>query len=175
MPNWVRNTLQITGAPEVVSECLASMGSPERESEDDRLLDFERVVSLPPDLRARLEVSSSTEEEAWDRRSEVIGQWGTKWSAFQVTVERQPDGGGAIIKFDTAWTPPMPVISTLADRFPSLEFDFTYLDIQAPIAGRARRAPGGGWATIDARFDDGFCDAALDAKSGRWDLSSEAD
>ena len=79
----------------------------------------------------------------------MTGLWGTKWNADNVTVERQPDGGGALVKFYTAWAPPRPVISALADRFPSLEFDFVYFDEQAPIAGRARRAPGeGSWATI---------------------------
>ena len=169
MSHYVECTLQITGAPDIVSDCLSSMGSPEDEQENTQLFDFDRVIPLPPDLRARLEAPSPIGAEEWaDTVSEL---WGTGW-ACDVTVERQPDGGGALIQFETRWAPPRPVIVALADRFPSHEFDFTYFDVETPIAGRARRAPGEGWATIEARCDFGFCRTAVEAR--RWDPSGEA-
>jgi hypothetical protein len=168
MPNECRCTLEITGDPNNVRGCLAAIATPDSESEDQRLFDFERVIPLPPDPREKLGLSR-TEPIDWRRLR--IDSWGTKWNAVSVTIERQPDDSGAVIKFDTAWDPPWPILRTLADRFPRLEFDFVYNDIQLPMAGRARRVPGQGWVTIDARYDDGFCQAAVEAKSGRWGAS----
>jgi hypothetical protein len=173
MPNWCACRLKIPGNPNDVRDCLASMATPGSESEDQRLFDFERVIPLPPELREKLEAPSATDSDPWDLRAQMVRLWGTKWNAYSVTIERQPDDGGAVINFDTAWTPPEPVIVTLADSFPSLEFDFVYNDIQGPIAGRAWRAPGEAWATIEARYDDGFCLAAVRAKHWRWDPRTE--
>lgn len=195
MPNEVDCTLVITGAPDEVRKCLASIASPASESEDARLFDFNRVIPLhrAPAGAAKLPDHTPIERapSLWtgamgravedfaahelgvsvvrDRTSdERVALWGTKWNAHAITVERQPEGGGARIRFYTAWAPPVPVIEALAGRFPNLGFDLTYFDQQAPVAGRLRRAPGGGgWATIDARYDYGFCRAAYEAVS--WD------
>jgi hypothetical protein len=174
MPNWCDCTLEITGDPNLVQECLAAIRTPGSESDDEQPFDFDRVIPLPPEFRARLETPCVTETEWAARWLKMVELWGTKWNAHDVTVEIQPDGGGARVQFSTAWSPPEPIIMALADRFPSLEFDFVYLDVQMPIAGRARRVPGEGWATIEARYDDGFCQAAVEARSGRWDQKGEA-
>ena len=171
MPNWCECTLEITGDPKDVRDCLAFIATPQGESDDQRLFDFERVIPLPPELREQLEAPSTADSDPWDLMAQMIRLWGTKWNACGVTIEHQPDSGEAVIKFDTAWDPPWPILRTLADRFPRLEFDFVYNDIQAPMAGRARRVPGQGWVTIDARYDDGFCQAAVEAKSGRFEPS----
>ena len=172
MPNWVTCRLQITGAPDVVADCLASMGSPESERESAQLFDFDRVVPLPHELRERMNALRLTWEEAMDMYGELVGLWGTKWSACNVAIERQPDGGGALVKFDTAWNPPTPVICALVDGFTSLEFDFVYINEDGARAGRARHTRDGRWATIEAESDDGFCRAVVEAGSGPWDPRS---
>jgi hypothetical protein len=163
MPNSCVCTLKIKGDPEDVGVCLASIGSPGSEVEDKRLFDFERVIPLP-------------REEGIITTRDVAGLWGTKWNARDVTIDRKPDGSGACIQFWTAWTPPVPVIETLADQYPSLEIDLTYIDPQAPIAGRLRRDPADGvWRSIEASYDHGFCQAAVQAESWiAWDDDAEA-
>ena len=165
MSNEVKCILVITGDPDAVGACLAAMRSPESEDEDQRLFDFERVIPLPPDLRAQEAPPGASGEEAvrWAWRAASV--WGTKWNAYGVTIDDQPDGG-ARIRFFTAGAPPRPVIETLAEKFPSLGFDLTYSDEQMPVAGRLRRAQGDQvWATLKARHDYGFCDAVLAAES----------
>jgi hypothetical protein len=173
MPNEVECTLMITGDPDDVRNCLASIGSPGSESDDARLFDFDRVVPLPRTYRARADVLSDTDEVP---PQVVVSAWGTKWNAYGVTIDDRPDGGRARIRFRTAWAPPRPVIATLAERFPNLGFDLTYFDDMGMIAGRLRRARGDQvWATLEARYDYGFCDAVLGAESRvPWQSDSAA-
>jgi Ferredoxin-like domain in Api92-like protein len=176
MPNTCQCTLEITGDPEEVRACLTAMSSPESAVDDERLFDFDRVVPLPAEFRERLKEPSATTSDWLDKAGQMLGYWGTKWNAYDVTVERQPEGRWARIKFNTAWTPPIPVITTLADQFPNLAFDLAYFDVMAAYAGRGRRAPGDTqWATIEGTYDYGFCDAAFEARSGgSWEQDPNA-
>ncbi len=163
MPNVVHCTLVIVGSPDDVRNCLASIGSPGSEDEDARLFDFDRVISLPRKHRARADVLNASDEVP---RQVVVSAWGTKWNAYGVTIDHQPDGGRGRIRFSTAWAPPRPVIATLAERFPNLGFDLTYFDDMGTIAGRLLRTQGDQvWATLEARYDCGFIDAVLGAES----------
>ena len=130
MSNWVECVLEITGAPDTVNDCLASIGSTESD--------------------------------------EAVGLCGTNWYMWGIDVERPPDGAAARIQFRTKAIPPLPVVETLADQFPSLGFDLRFMDQQWPFAGRRRRVPSHAhWATTDAEGDYGFCRAAFEAES--WD------
>lgn len=56
-----------------------------------------------------------------------IKYWGTKWNAYDIgswTV----GVNNAEIYFETAWSPPLPVIKVLSLMFPSLTFKITYAD-----------------------------------------------
>lgn len=53
-------------------------------------------------------------------------KWGTKWDAYQIDVCR---GQGVLTyQFDTAWSPPVPVIDKLALLYPSAQFVHRYFD-----------------------------------------------
>jgi len=49
--------------------------------------------------------------------------WGTKWNAY--SQELSEDG---VIKFETAWSTPEPVICALSRMFPDAQFDVRYAD-----------------------------------------------
>jgi len=49
--------------------------------------------------------------------------WGTKWNAY--SQELREDG---VIKFETAWSTPEPVISALSRMFPDAQFNVRYAD-----------------------------------------------
>lgn len=56
--------------------------------------------------------------------------WGTKWNAYQVKyLNRSYDDDKTVfeilVKFETAWSPPMPVLEELSKEF---EVEFTYKD-----------------------------------------------
>ncbi len=50
-------------------------------------------------------------------------KWGTKWNAY--SQELREDG---VIKFETAWSTPEPVICALSRMFPDAQFDVRYAD-----------------------------------------------
>ncbi len=52
--------------------------------------------------------------------------WGTKWNACEPNLVRK--GNRLLYCFDTAWSPPIPVVSKLASMFPELSFTLRYFE-----------------------------------------------
>jgi hypothetical protein len=164
MPNWCECTLKIIGDPNDVRDCLASIATPASESDDQRLFDFERVIPLPPNPLERLGVPDTFRDGIL--RPEVAENpvVGTKWNAYRVTIESHHESGEADIQFGTSWAPPRPIIVALADA--SRASSST-----SPTTTSRRRslvvpgAPGEPWVTIDARYEYGFCQTAVEARS----------
>lgn len=63
--------------------------------------------------------------------------WGTKSNAFMVS-EPEFAPRHAVIYFETAWSPAVPVIARLSEMFPRIEFTLRYFDDGFFFAGRAR-------------------------------------
>ena len=91
--------------------------------------------------------------------------WGTKWNATRVHLtthkDRFHDSRGktvfcaqcgaplpnklpirAFLEFDTAWSPPVPVIEKLSTMFPDHEFDLKYYEGGVGFCGHARWSGG---------------------------------
>jgi len=76
---------------------------------DQRVLDFSRIIPIVG------EMTCDTQSAAW----------GTKWNACNVSVATE--GTGILhYHFDTAWSPPEPVISKMIEMFPELSFGLVY-------------------------------------------------
>ena len=54
--------------------------------------------------------------------------WGTKWNSYEPSVDEDGSDGKWIVWFDTAWSPPIPVINRLALRFPGVYIDHRWAD-----------------------------------------------
>mgnify|MGYP001482959237 CR=1 FL=1 len=140
MPNHCHNDLWIDGTQEDVAKLLAHIGAdrPEPEFDFNTLIkypetweqmdnDYHKVINAINIRAASNEAYVKAQEEyraKWgtDRDGYNSGgfewcrdNWGTKWNAYEV-VRR--DYGGVCITFQTAWTPPLPVIAELHRRFP---------------------------------------------------------
>ncbi len=48
--------------------------------------------------------------------------WGTKWNAYDIEIT------APIVKFDTAWSCPVPIFEALAKKFPTIPFEVKYAD-----------------------------------------------
>lgn len=59
--------------------------------------------------------------------------WGTKWGAYEVNVVI--DGNQVTITFQTAWSPPWPIIAKLTEIIPT--FDLVYVDEAPNFWGKA--------------------------------------
>lgn len=80
-----------------------------------------------------------------------IKNWGTKWDCYDVVVKKEAETvldtmsrlgseqrGRASIYFDTAWSPPFPVIAKIVELYPGLEIEFTHMDEDMFGAGGGR-------------------------------------
>lgn len=156
MPNWCECDLYIEGAKEMVEAFLA------RVKTDGSLFSFDRIISYPdrfriPDLAA--EEWERKHPEWWktpglfeERPRDGYNQggyewcftnWGTKWDARRVSVGdikplRKENGDArhrAKITFETAWTPPKPVIRRASELFQAVRFELRYYERGMAFSG----------------------------------------
>lgn len=72
---------------------------------------------------ARMAIENEKKYGFRDWYSWSNANWGTKWNAYDQLIE-----DGNVIKFDTAWASPYPVMEKLAQMFPNLHFCVEYAD-----------------------------------------------
>ncbi len=80
---------------------------------------------------------------SWNRRYGAdnwydwsIKNWGTKWNAYNVTMERPSDNEVCYL-FDTAWGDPRPVYDALGAKFPDLCIEvYCSGEVDSPYAYR---------------------------------------
>lgn len=114
MPNWCNNILEINSGSERDLAGVAALLC-------DNDTPFQSIHPVPEGV------------DAYDWR---IDNWGTKWDADSFDVNLCPDGTLSA-NFDTAWSPPIGVMTRLAERFPSLSFRLFYEEGGAGFTGCA--------------------------------------
>ena len=111
MPNWCYNTINIEGPREELDKFVEKAKSKDKDvAPSDRSLSFQNFLPSP----------TGEWEYNW-----CVENWGTKWDARYPNLE---DGGGSDImySFDTAWSPPTPVVTKMIYDFPKLRFSLYY-------------------------------------------------
>ncbi len=67
-----------------------------------------------------------------------IAHWGTKWNVYPHAEPLTVDEPCALeLNFDTAWSPALPILAALTERYPALAFEMAYADEGAGFAGVA--------------------------------------
>ena len=108
MPNWCWNSLEITpldGVTHVKKITDVISGTDEQGTYSDIM--FQKILPYP--------------DGKWDY-DWCCENWGTKWDAQDTDISAD----GSVINFETAWSPPIPVITELARRFPDFRFELEY-------------------------------------------------
>jgi hypothetical protein len=96
---------------------IKSMEKRKAENEDD----FNRMIDLGK--KYLMNIAKYGYKDWYDWRTASNGNgWGTKWEPVDVEVD------GNIIRFDTAWSFPHPVIKKLSEMFPDVVFEYIYAD-----------------------------------------------
>ncbi len=128
MPNWCENTLtvKIDNADEVIKEIT---------SEEN--LDFSLIVEVPdtPAYRNEYEVSQDeirNDDTFWYDWN--IKNWGTKWNASDSHIE-WVDDSHFIIAFQTAWSPPTPIVYALSEKYPNAVVGLEYREYGMDFEG----------------------------------------
>lgn len=113
MPNDI--TTEIHAKKEVIDATLSPNGR----------VDFNNLIPMQADVyRGNLSAEMQERypgEANWYGWS--IAHWGTKWNGYD--AERKAPG---ILRFDTAWAHPFPVIKALSMRFPEEKILVLYAD-----------------------------------------------
>lgn len=137
MPNHCENDLYIydydyenpDAARARVDEVLQFMGA----TGDKPEFRFETLIPVPVGISH--ENPDALSETEWHWRVE---HWGTKWDAYEVTVERK-SVDTTIVHFRTAWAPPKPVFVALAAKFPRIGLCLEYFERGMEFCGGMRR------------------------------------
>lgn len=132
MPNWCENVLTIRGPQSLVTAWVqamqgASVAWPDAPDDDAATtllpLCFHRGVPIPADI---VRLGFSPAGYNW-----CLRHWGTKWEpdgpADVPDVSFHSDGSAtACYVFDTAWSPPIAWLHTVAAQWPGLTFSLVY-------------------------------------------------
>lgn len=140
MPNWAENRLIIKGSTLKLTELLLKYTS--THDENELCIDFNLIAPTPIELTNNSSPVSS--EELAKTFKEKYGaedwyhwncdNWGTKWNARAISLK---DNGNSLeFEFDTAWSPPIPIIQKLSKLFPDLKLTLTYAESGMGFAGR---------------------------------------
>lgn len=167
MPNWCECDLTIEGPTVRVREFLEFARNRDEAEPSD--FDFNRFIPYPEEWEemdrvaalARIRWQELPPEERertpWPKDGYNSGgyewcveNWGTKWNAKEPRVEEQYEHEGeltALVMFETAWSPPLPVVKKASELFPDLAFTLKYFEAGAAYNGRYRCE--GGAVTYD--------------------------
>ena len=67
----------------------------------------------------------------WDWR---VQNWGTKWNSYNEVITEEEDDY-VIYTFDTAWSPPEPIIFALREKFPDVSISAFFDEPGMQMAG----------------------------------------
>jgi hypothetical protein len=165
MPNWCSNDLYLDGPADKLNECLTFIGEvfdfdklipyPSKWKEMDIALNAARAVDDPVERAAAQEeyrIKYGTLSDGYNAGGYewAVEHWGTKWNLLEVTSYEHPMRGRCLT-FDSAWSPPLPVIEALATKFPELYVTLEYFEAGGAFCGGVLYRP-----TAEAEADE--CD-----------------
>lgn len=153
MPNWTENELYIKG-PQADRDAFVNkaeshlsgvdMFSGEEYSEVTSL-DFNNFVPYPQrfkDQDKKAKAHRQKNPNDWSVKDGFnnggyewcCNNWGTKWNACEIT--RTENKTSLKYRFDTAWSPPIKVVTAMAHVFPALTFTLKYFEGGMGFQGR---------------------------------------
>jgi hypothetical protein len=150
MPNWVFNDLHIEGSKEAIQKVKAQLNAPytRNNSEGEAhysnpVISFLNIVRPPEDKMDEYEGMRGFKDGEKQGDSEFNWynfnnrEWGTKWDVAVHDGEKhsdtqlnQEDETKLHYYFQTAWSPPLPVIEALSLQHPELEITLRYEEEQ---------------------------------------------
>jgi hypothetical protein len=116
MPNHIAN--RVTFSADKAEEVFAVVCPKGR-------FDFEALVPSPPNVYHGSTSAEDDKDFPVNWHSWNTENWGTKWNAYE--CKHGIEDGVAFINFQTAWSPPYPVMAAFCNRF-NIPFEHRYFD-----------------------------------------------
>jgi hypothetical protein len=145
MPNWVSNTLSFIANSEeeyndIVNTLAAPIVSKNAEGEfvnEPTEFSFQNIIFVPKDKYEEYFASHGYSPEKGNYGDTTYNwynwnviNWGTKWDACDVELEKDPRDFTVMYRFNTPWSPPIPVLRALAEKFPNALINLQYEEEQ---------------------------------------------
>jgi hypothetical protein len=108
MPNWCDNRLKADGCRKDLDAFLSECFS--KDEYERVFLDFEKIVPL-----------GKPGDDWYEKNCE---NWGTKWNTRDCDI--MSDDGSVSVWFETAWSPPVPIMVALTKKYDGLSFKLEY-------------------------------------------------
>ena len=121
MPNHCQNYLLVDGKTEAVEQFMKTVKSTEAP------LDFGRIIMSHSERPTK--------------------EWGTKWNAYRIHTPSirlcypGSEYSEVLYAFQTAWSPPIPVIKKLIEMFPDCSITCTYFEQGMQYCGEISGGP----------------------------------
>lgn len=165
MPNWCDCEVTIKGRPTVLKGLVDKVCSAD-ETSGQLILDTNKIIPYPEEYRipdeahekwfnAHYNQEKHTLEGNLDEAPKdgfnnggydwCIKHWGTKWGICHCELlASELDGKVGTLKynFDTAWSPPLPLMKALSEMFPDVTVSISYWECGAGFRGRIRYRKG---------------------------------
>lgn len=129
MPNWCSNDLTIkTQTPEQFVEVIQAITN-----DSEQPFDFNRIIPIPEELKNTSAPNNTNAQEMKDKYGYTdwyefqVSNWGTKWNACDVTLEIESPTELSL-SFNTAWSPPIPVIEKISEMFSFADITLNYYE-----------------------------------------------
>lgn len=130
MPNHIVNIVTFSGDSDRIQQLLSAIAG-EKEP-----IDFNKVLKMPRELEGTTspmphEADSDTRATYANRQRRFgaadwyewcCANWGTKWGAYRSKLD------GHVLRFETAWACPMPVLRAISARWPTLTLHVSFAD-----------------------------------------------
>jgi hypothetical protein len=157
MPNWCTNVLRVQEDVETSGDELYDFLTRVRGNSDGEEKESEFCLS-----------SLVPRPEGVDWYDWNVKNWGTKWD-ISADIELQDDyfdddegGAVAIVRFDSAWSPPIEWVEKVAPMFPTLTFELRFWEGGMGFAGKYTK-----------NGDDVYIEEYRSDDDGYWEIATE--
>jgi hypothetical protein len=137
MPNWCNNILTVSGTASSVNKFV-------KEVQRDVTYPGEKKVHLPFSFEKICPTPEALKNDEWQNNAIIAeantkkygykgwydfhcDEWGTKWELSSDTTVRK-DKGKVTYSFQTAWSPPVPLITKASKLYPDLKFELRFCE-----------------------------------------------
>lgn len=137
MPNWCECDLEIRGERNKLKEFV------EFAKTEDRVLDHHKFIPYPKRFADLDKKSKEYEKKTGKHMKDGFNSggyewccknWGTKWGICNAEL-RGVEDDRVEYGFESAWSPPIPVVLKMSVMFPELEFELRYFECGAAFNG----------------------------------------
>ena len=145
MPNWCNNILIINGEHDDIKKFYLDNKLDNYEinnSNHEKCLTFEKSVSMPDYIfKGNIGMNERKKYGSNNWYDWSLSNWGTKWDCTDCYIDNFNKISNTKFKqlkyyFLTAWSPPIPWLNKVVEKYKTINFEFEYIEEAMDFAGK---------------------------------------